>query len=115
MKRSMMFFVLLVAAHTLPSIGHAQMEMKAMEMKGMKSDGKVKDNVHKGSGTVTEVDPARGTVTIAHGPIQSLNWPSMTMSYSVKDKAMLEQVKPGVKVEFGFVQSGKEYLITEIK
>jgi len=31
------------------------------------------------------------------------------------DKAMLEKVKPGAKVEFRFVQSGKDYVVTDIK
>lgn len=116
MKQTMVVSTLLAVALASPVIGHAQsMDMKGMEMKGMKSDAKTKGQIHKGAGTVTNVDPAKGAVTIAHGPIQSLKWPSMTMSFGVKDKAILGNVKPGAKVEFGFVQSGKDYLITEIK
>jgi Cu/Ag efflux protein CusF len=33
----------------------------------------------------------------------------------VKDKAMLGKVKNGQKVDFSFVQSGKDHTITEIK
>jgi len=28
---------------------------------------------------------------------------------------MLENVKPGAKVEFSFMQSGKDYVVTDIK
>jgi Cu(I)/Ag(I) efflux system protein CusF len=70
---------------------------------------------HKGTGTVTKVDPTGSKVTIAHGPVQTLKWPAMTMTFGVKDKAMLDKVKPGANVEFGFVQSGKDYTITDIK
>ncbi|WP_206091120.1 copper-binding protein, partial [Providencia stuartii] len=40
---------------------------------------------HEAIGTVKSVDPAAGTVTLAHGPIKSLNWPSMTMGFAVKN------------------------------
>jgi len=43
-----------------------------------------------------------------------MNWPAMTMTFNVKDKAMLDKVKQG-QVEFSFVQSGEDYTITEVK
>lgn len=87
--------------------------MKGMDMKGMdmKKDGKA----HKASGKVTKVDKEKGSVTIAHGPVASLNWPSMTMTFKAKDKAMLDKVKNGDQVEFSFLESGREHTITEIK
>ncbi len=71
--------------------------------------------VHQASGTVTKLDPDKARVTITHGPVASLRWPSMTMAFGVKDKALLEKTKPGAKVEFSFVQSGRDYVITEVK
>jgi len=91
------------------------MDMMGKDKKGKSAEKMSKGKPHKGVGTVEKVDPAAGTVTLAHGPVKSLNWPAMTMSFMVKDRALLEKVKPGAKVEFGFVESGKEYLITEIK
>ena len=70
---------------------------------------------HKGTGVVKSVDAQKGTVTLAHGPIKSLDWPSMTMRFSAKDKKMLEAIKPGDKVEFEFVQEGSKNAITSIK
>ena len=70
---------------------------------------------HQASGTVTKVDGAKGAVTIDHGPVASMKWPSMTMTFGVKDKALLDKAKPGAKVEFSFVQSGRDHIITEIK
>lgn len=70
---------------------------------------------HKATGTVKRIDTTKGAVTIAHGPVPSLKWPSMTMAFKTKDKAMLDKVKPGDKVEFRFVQSGRDYVVTEIK
>lgn len=105
---------LLAVVLASPTTGNAQsMEMKGMEMKGMKSDTKAGGMIHKGSGTVTEFDPAKGGVTIAHGPIRGLKWPSMTMSFGVRDKALLEKL--ALDKKFEFVQQGKDYVITAVK
>ena len=96
-------------------------DMKGMEMKGdmkgmdMKPEKKGKSQTHNGSGTVTKVDSKKGTATIAHGPVESMKWPAMTMTFHVKDKKMFDKVKEGEKVEFSFVQSGKDYTITQVK
>ncbi|MGN5376201.1 copper-binding protein (plasmid) [Sphingomonas panni] len=34
-----------------------------------------------GSGTITAVDAKGGTVTIKHGPIPTIGWPAMTMTF----------------------------------
>jgi len=91
-------------------------QMKGMDMKDMDMKSEKKSaQVHKGNGTVTKVDQDKGTVTISHGPVQSMKWPAMTMTFKAKDKAMLGKVKQGEKVDFSFVQSGKDYIVTEIK
>lgn len=95
---------------------HKGMDMKdhkGMDMKMEKK--KTNGTVHKGTGKVTKVDAAAGNVTIAHDPVASMNWPAMTMTFKVKDKKMLDKAKSGQKVEFSFVQSGKDYTITDIK
>ena len=117
MKRSEFVFLALVLA--TPAVAQMKgMDMKDdMGMKGMdmKSDKKGKSQTHKGSGTVSKVDAAKGAVTIAHGPVPSMNWPAMSMTFKVKDKKMLDKVKEGGKVDFSFVQSGSDHTITEIK
>jgi Cu(I)/Ag(I) efflux system periplasmic protein CusF len=80
-----------------------------------KSAKKAEGKTHKGAGTVQKIDPAGGSVTIAHGPIESMKWPAMTMTFKVKDKAMLDKVKQGEKIDFSFVQSGKDYTITRFE
>lgn len=70
---------------------------------------------HKASGTVTKIDRSKSRLTIAHGAIESLKWPAMTMSFTVKDKAVLDKAREGAKVEFSFVESGREYVVTEIR
>jgi Cu(I)/Ag(I) efflux system periplasmic protein CusF len=69
---------------------------------------------YKATGTITRVDPAAGRVTIAHGPVQALKWPAMTMTFGVGDRALLERARPGKKVRFQFAKQGSDYVITRI-
>jgi Cu(I)/Ag(I) efflux system protein CusF len=108
--------VLLIAALSV-FVPASFAQMKGMEMKDMPmkmGEGKAGET-HKGKGTVKSVDHKKGTVSLAHDPVKSMNWPAMTMSFKAKDKAMLDKVKAGAKVEFSFEQSGKDYVITDIK
>jgi len=86
-----------------------QMEHGAMS-KSDKSQAK-----HQATGVVKSVDRSKGTATLAHGPVASLKWPAMTMSFAVKDKVMLDKLPANKKVEFEFVQQGKAYMITAVK
>ena len=70
---------------------------------------------HQASGTVKSVDVGKATVTIDHGPVGSLNWPAMSMRFKARDKKVLEGLKPGQKIEFDFVQQGKDYVVTKVK
>ena len=71
---------------------------------------------HNAAGVVKKVDAARGTVTLAHEPIKSLNWPAMTMDFQVRDKASLARLKPEQKIEFELVEEKKgSYVISRIK
>ena len=69
---------------------------------------------HRASGVVKAVNAGKGTVSIAHGPVASLKWPPMTMSFNAEAK-LLQDLQPGAKVEFEFFQQGSRYVITSIK
>ena len=56
--------------------------------------------VHKGRGTVLEVDSAHGRVELDHEPIPSLQWPEMRMGFVVEQKRQLAQLKKGDQVQF---------------
>ena len=70
---------------------------------------------HVATGIVKSVDPAKGAVMLAHDPVKSLKWPAMTMPFTVKDKALLDKLQPNKKVQFEFVQQGRNYIITSVK
>ena len=69
----------------------------------------------KATGTVRAVDLKQGTVKLSHEPIQSLNWPAMTMNFAVKDPALFDKLVPGKKVEIEFVQQGSASVISAVK
>jgi Cu/Ag efflux protein CusF len=62
-------------------------------------------------GEVRKIDAAAGKVTIKHGAMPKINMPPMTMAYRVKDKAMLDQLKPGDKVKFDLDSTGGEVTV----
>ena len=71
---------------------------------------------HRGEGTVTAVDPAQTSVTLAHGPIASLKWPAMSMDFKLRDAALLRTLKPGQRIVFDLAgESGGEYTIVGIQ
>lgn len=70
---------------------------------------------HMATGIVKKLNPKTGVVTLAHGPVNSMNWPPMTMGFKVKDKALLTKLKEGRKVGFEFVQEGDDYVVTSVK
>lgn len=53
-----------------------------------------------GNGVIQSLNPQRRQVTIAHGPIPELNWPAMTMTFAVRDPAMLRGFSRGDRVNF---------------
>jgi len=94
-------------------------DMKGMGM-GMDMDMGVKsvagaNTTHVAMAVVKKADPKAGTVTLAHEPVKSMNWPAMTMAFKVKNKMLFDQLTEGKKVEVEFVQDGKGYVITKVK
>ena len=79
-------------------------------------DGKkTVQRVHSGSGIVKHVDMKNSMVNLAHEAIPSINWPAMTMDFSVKDPAIMKGIKPGDKIKFELTETTKgEFIITQI-
>lgn len=94
--------------------------MKELDMKGMKMGKMAQDTApqvmsHQATGIVKAIDPAKGTVTLAHGPVKSLQWTAMTMRFAVKDKALFDQLAIGKKVTVDFVKQDVDYVVTAVK
>ena len=113
MKRATV--VIAIAVLSMPAIAQTDHGKDHMGM-DMKSDKKAeKSPVHKASGTVKKIDPAKHRVTIAHGPVDSLKWPGMTMAFTLKDKALMDKLAVDKKIDFEFVQQGRDYVVTSVK
>ncbi len=66
-------------------------------------------------GEVRKVDQAAGKVTIKHGAMPKFDMPPMTMVYRVKDKAMLDKLKPGDKIRFDADGVGGEFTVLRLE
>lgn len=66
-------------------------------------------------GEVRKVDREAGKLTLRHAEIKSLDMPSMTMVFQVKERALLDKVKAGDKVKFRVEQSAGAYIVTAIE
>jgi Cu(I)/Ag(I) efflux system membrane fusion protein len=68
-----------------------------------------------GSGRVEEIDATGRRVRIAHGPIEALGWPSMTMVFSVRPGVDLGIMQVGQNVRFALEQAqAGEYELTQL-
>ena len=67
------------------------------------------------TGEVTKVDKETGKITLRHGPLANLGMPGMTMAFKVADPAMLEQVKPGDRVQFVAERVNGALAVTTLK
>ena len=125
MKRLAVLSAVLVLSISAGPVGAQTGGMKGMDMKGMDMKDMDKDQkgmakksqakTHHAVGVVKSVDADKGAVTVDHEAVSSMNWPAMTMSFKAHDKRMLQPLKPGSKIEFDFVNRGKDHVITKIK
>jgi Cu(I)/Ag(I) efflux system protein CusF len=88
--------------------------MKDMAMDQQSKQG-AKAAVHQAIGIVKSVDVDNGKVTLAHGPVETLNWPAMTMAFGIKDKSLLNKLNVGKRAQVEFEKQGNSYVITSAK
>jgi Cu(I)/Ag(I) efflux system protein CusF len=68
-----------------------------------------------GSGVVTAIDAAAGTVSLDHGPIAAINWPAMSMQFTVESAAALEGIEVGEQVAFELKSASEPQVITMLR
>ena len=111
------------------------MNMKGMDMKGadmknmdaqkcksMMSGSEEKHpakkseiETYKTTAVVKEVDPVKGKVMLDHQAVKSLNWPAMTMGFTVNDKKLLTKLSVGKRVNVEFRKEGADYVVVAVK
>ncbi len=68
----------------------------------------------EGEGTIKAIDRDAGTVTLDHGPIATLNWPAMTMTFKIESVDILKDAAVGNKVHFTLKNQGGKPTVTEL-
>jgi Cu(I)/Ag(I) efflux system periplasmic protein CusF len=94
----------------VPSVLAENMDQGGGTHMNMQSHG---DAQQMSEGVVKKVK-ANGMITISHGPLANLGMPPMTMTFGVKDKALLKGVKPGDRVRFLAEQSGDSLIVSRL-
>ena len=56
-----------------------------------------------------------GKITLSHEPVAAMNWPAMTMEFTLAEGALPESVIAGENVEFEFHQAGDAYVVTKVR
>jgi len=66
-------------------------------------------------GVFNSADAQAGTVNISHQPVPSAGWPAMTMDFKLGDKAAVDELKPGDRVDIHFtIESGMNATVSSI-
>ena len=103
-------------ATTLPAMAqtaadHSKMDHGKMDHSkmGMAATSAVAD------GEVRKIDKENGKITIRHGEIKHMDMPPMTMVFTAKDKALLDKVQVGQKIQFTVVHEGGKMVVTDMQ
>jgi len=114
MKKTLIALFAVVLAHPA-SPAMAQQKAGDTKAAAVSESKDAMPATHSARGTVKKLDAAAGVVILAHGPVKSLNWPSMTMGFKVGDKALFDKLAVGKAVDFEFMQADKGYVVTSVK
>jgi Cu(I)/Ag(I) efflux system protein CusF len=68
--------------------------------------------VYSGTGTIQSI--AGDQIAIAHGPIEGIGWPAMTMTFTAP-AGVAEAVAAGNQVDFSFRQDGGTYVLSSLR
>jgi Cu(I)/Ag(I) efflux system periplasmic protein CusF len=63
---------------------------------------------------VRRIDTENGKITLKHAEIKSIDMPAMTMVFTAKDKAMLQGLAVGDKVQFTVEMVSGKFILNTI-
>ena len=84
-------------------------------MKGMAVSGPRAAKHGQGIGVIKAIDTKKGTLTIQHGPIPTVSWPAMTMTFKATPPALLTGLKVGQTIGFDTTVRGMSADVTAIR
>ncbi|KDD65282.1 heat-shock protein HtpX [Pseudomonas mandelii PD30] len=104
-----------VFALSLSALAEDMPGMKMDGMEGMQMKQETKQApVATADGTIKAIDTTKHTVTISHGAVPTVQWPPMTMAFSIKED-QLTGLTAGDRVLFSFRVEGGRATIVSIK
>jgi len=65
-------------------------------------------------GIIKKIDPISQKVKLAHGPIERMGMPAMTMMFKASDASLLGMVKVGQEVRFNVTQTDEGFVVTSL-
>ena len=68
---------------------------------------------YAGEGRIEKI--GKDAVTLSHGPIPALKWPSMTMDFNVPATGLPPELKAGDSIRFEFVEKDGSYTLTRVE
>lgn len=71
-------------------------------------------NTHEGVGVLEAVNAKTGKVQISHEAISSLNWPAMTMWFTLHT-TLPKDLKAGDRIRFELAQQGNRWDVTSVE
>ncbi|MDX8378596.1 MAG: copper-binding protein [Gallionella sp.] len=90
-------------------------DMHGMNPADRQSRGHAIMQVHKAEGVLNRIDLQHKQINLTHGPVKSLGWPGMTMSFMIKDASILKGIQPGQRVAFEIVKEApKTFYVSKI-
>jgi Cu/Ag efflux protein CusF len=93
----------------MPAFAQMPMDHSKMGMAGMAAMPGMTD------GEVKKIDKDAGKITIKHGEIKHMDMPGMTMVFVVKDKALLDAVPVGAKIQVMATNENGQMMVTDIQ
>lgn len=93
--------------------GHGDYAPAAAKQKS--SGGKSGGAVHRGQGKLDAIN-VDGSVSITHGPIKTLDWPGMTMDFTLANSSLVQGVQPGSAITFEIAEGNPgEWVIVKMQ
>ena len=113
MKLTLIAVASTVVTLSLSALAEDMPGMKMDGMEGMEMKQETKQApVATADGTIKAIDTAKHTVTISHGAVPAVQWPPMTMAFSVAED-QLTGLTVGDRVTFSFrLESGKATIVS---
>ncbi|MDZ4281224.1 MAG: copper-binding protein [Hydrogenophaga sp.] len=112
-KTAAQFLTAAALAFSLPAMAQATMDHSKMGMDHSKMGMAAAPGMTDGE--IRKIDKENGKITIKHGEIKHMDMPPMSMVFNVKDKAMLDKVQVGEKIQFIVIQDAGKMVVTDIK